>query len=68
MQNIGAALKEPAQALAQEAAAVGIHESRKLAQHADELVHLVDEIQLANLLESDTENHPRFVLHSGLNR
>ncbi|HFT6760540.1 TPA: phosphotransferase RcsD [Klebsiella aerogenes] len=54
MQNIGAALKDPAQALAQEAAAVGIHESRKLAQHADELVHLVDEIQLANLLESDT--------------
>lgn len=52
MQNIGAALKEPAQALAQEAAAVGIHESRKLAQHADELVHLVDEIQLANLLKA----------------
>ncbi|WP_142502303.1 phosphotransferase RcsD [Klebsiella sp. 2680] len=53
MQHIGAALKQPAQTLAEEAAALGISESRKLAQHADELVQLVDEIQLANLLESD---------------
>lgn len=54
MQHIGTALKQPAQTLAEEAAALGIAESRKLAQHADELVQLVDEIQLANLLESDS--------------
>ncbi|HEY4469373.1 MAG TPA: phosphotransferase RcsD [Klebsiella sp.] len=54
MQHIGTALKQPAQMLAEEAAALGIAESRKLAQRADELVQLVDEIQLANLLESDS--------------
>ena len=54
MQHIGAALKQPARSLAEEAAALGIAESRRLAQHADELVQLVDEIQLANLLESDS--------------
>jgi two-component system sensor histidine kinase RcsD len=54
MQHIGTALKQPAQMLAEEATALGIAESRKLAQRADELVQLVDEIQLANLLESDS--------------
>ncbi|MVT03669.1 phosphotransferase RcsD [Enterobacter sp. 10-1] len=54
MQHIGAALKQPARSLAEEAAALGIAESGRLAQHADELVQLVDEIQLANLLESDS--------------
>jgi two-component system sensor histidine kinase RcsD len=54
MQHIGAALKQPARSLAEEAAALGMAESRRLAQHADELVQLVDEIQLANLLESDS--------------
>lgn len=54
MQHIGTALKQPAQTLAEEAAALGIAESRRLAQHADELVQLVDEIQLANQLESDS--------------
>ena len=54
MQHIGAALRQPAQTLAEEAAALGMAESRRLAQHADELVQLVDEIELANLLESDS--------------
>ena len=54
MQHIGTALKQPAQTLAEEAAALGMAESRRLAQHADELVQLVDEIELANLLESDS--------------
>lgn len=54
MQHIGTALKQPAQTLAEEAAVLGMAESRRLAQHADELVQLVDEIELANLLESDS--------------
>ncbi|WP_434639625.1 phosphotransferase RcsD [Klebsiella sp. I138] len=54
MQHIGSALKQPAQSLAEEAAAIGIAQSLQLAQHADQLVHLIDEIQLANLLESDS--------------
>lgn len=54
MQHIGSALKQPAQSLAEEAAAIGIAQSLQLAQHADQLVQLVDEIQLANLLESDS--------------
>ncbi|MDR8236624.1 hypothetical protein FPK75_25800, partial [Acinetobacter baumannii] len=39
--------------LAAEAAALSSTENRTLAQHADELVKLIDDIQLANLLESD---------------
>ncbi|EMY3087978.1 phosphotransferase RcsD [Raoultella ornithinolytica] len=54
MQHIGSALKQPAQSLAEEVAAIGIAQSLQLAQHADQLVQLVDEIQLANLLESDS--------------
>ncbi|HHT0248917.1 TPA: phosphotransferase RcsD [Raoultella ornithinolytica] len=54
MQHIGSALKQPAQSLAEEAAAIGIAQSLQLAQHADQLVQLIDEIQLANLLESDS--------------
>ncbi|XXD08848.1 phosphotransferase RcsD [Klebsiella sp. R445] len=53
MAHIGSALKAPAQSLAEEAAALGIEHSRRLSQHADQLVQLVDDIQLANLLESD---------------
>ncbi|KFC09012.1 two-component sensor protein [Trabulsiella guamensis ATCC 49490] len=54
MQNIGEALKEPVRSLATEAAAIGGDEALKLANHADMLVRLVDEIQLANLLENDS--------------
>ncbi len=54
MQHIGSALKQPALNLAAEAAALDSAENRTLAQHADELVKLIDDIQLANLLESDT--------------
>ena len=53
MQNIGEALKQPVKALASEAAALEDKESRQLAHHADVLAQLVDEIQLANLLEND---------------
>ncbi len=54
MQHIGSALEQPALNLAAEAAALDSAENRTLAQHADELVKLIDDIQLANLLESDT--------------
>ncbi|HEB0893330.1 phosphotransferase RcsD [Citrobacter braakii] len=53
MQNIGSALKEPAKTLAANAAALNSPDSQKLANQADVLVRMVDEIQLANLLESD---------------
>lgn len=53
MQNIGEALKQPAKSLAEEAGAVDSEQHQKLAQHADTLVRLVDEIQLANMLEGD---------------
>ena len=54
MQHIGDALKLPVQTLARDAAAFNTQESQKLALQADVLVRLVDEIQLANMLESDT--------------
>lgn len=53
MQNIGSALKDPAKTLATNAAALNSPDSQKLANQADVLVRMVDEIQLANLLESD---------------
>ncbi|MGI3449295.1 phosphotransferase RcsD [Citrobacter arsenatis] len=53
MQNIGSALKDPAKTLAANAAAIDTPDSQKLADQADVLVRMVDEIQLANLLESD---------------
>ncbi|MFI3664849.1 phosphotransferase RcsD [Citrobacter braakii] len=53
MQNIGSALKDPAKTLAANAAALNSPDSQKLANQADVLVRMVDEIQLANLLESD---------------
>ncbi len=66
MQHIGSALKQPALTLAAEAAALSSTENRTLAQHADELVKLIDDIQLANLLESDaSENQPDVVLGAG---
>ncbi|WP_410683776.1 phosphotransferase RcsD [Citrobacter europaeus] len=53
MQNIGSALKDPAKTLAANAAALNSPDSQKLANQADVLVRMVDEIQLGNLLESD---------------
>lgn len=54
MQHIGEALKQPVKTLATDAAALSSEESQKLALAAEDLVRLVDEIQLANMLESDT--------------
>ncbi|EIQ74314.1 sensor-like histidine kinase RcsD [Shigella flexneri 1235-66] len=53
MQNIGRALKDPAKTLAINAAALNTPDSHKLANQADVLVRMVDEIQLASILESD---------------
>ena len=54
MQNIGEAFKQPLKSLASQAAAISTPESHQLASRADTLVRLVDEIQLANMLENDT--------------
>ena len=53
MQNMGEALQTPAKRLAEQAASLDTSESLLLADEADRIVRLVDEIQLANLLESD---------------
>ncbi|WP_312175127.1 phosphotransferase RcsD [Pseudescherichia sp.] len=54
MHHIGDALRLPVQTLAGEAAAIDSEESRHLAHHAQTLVQLVEDIQLANLLETDS--------------
>lgn len=54
MQNIAEALKQPVKATAGEAAALSDKEGNQLADHAEALARLVDEIQLANMLENDT--------------
>lgn len=54
MQNIGEAFKQPLKTLAAKAAELSTPESHQLAGRADSLVQLVDEIQLANMLESDS--------------
>ncbi|ASV56230.1 phosphotransfer intermediate protein in two-component regulatory system with RcsBC [Lelliottia jeotgali] len=54
MQNISDAFKRPLKELASQAAMVSPPENHQLASQADALVHLVDEIQLANMLENDT--------------
>lgn len=53
-ENIGDALKEPAQSTAESAAKLNAPESKQLANQADVLVRLVDEIQLANMLADDS--------------
>lgn len=53
MRNIGEVLTAPAKALAQEAAALPATQGEKIASHADSLVQLVEEIQLANRLENN---------------
>ena len=52
MKNIGDALKEPAQSLAESAAKLNAPEGKN--NQADVLVRLVDEIQLANMLADDS--------------
>lgn len=60
MHHIGEALKQPAKALASQAAMLGTEQSQKLAHHADILVRQVDEIQLANMLEDGSwQSAPR---------
>lgn len=54
MQNISDAFKRPLKALASQAAVVSTPESHQLAAQADTLVRMVDEIQLANMLENDS--------------
>jgi len=54
MSNLTEALKLPVKDLASEAAALQSREGNQLADHADRLVQLVDEIQLANMLENDS--------------
>lgn len=54
MQNISEAFKRPLKELASQAAVVSTPENHQLASQADNLVRLVDEIQLANMLENDT--------------
>ncbi|HFZ8994228.1 TPA: phosphotransferase RcsD [Citrobacter freundii] len=54
MQNIGNALKEPVRKLAVNAAAIDSTEGAKLANQADVLVRMIDEFQLANILENDS--------------
>ncbi len=54
MSNLAESLKQPVKALASEAAALQSQEGNLVADHADRLVQLVDEIQLANMLESDS--------------
>src|SRR5690606_3441752 len=53
MQNIGDAFKQPLKTLAAQAASLNTPESQQLTNQADSLVRLVDEIQLANMLEND---------------
>ncbi len=53
MQNIGDAFKQPLKSLATQIADLSTPESRQLSSRADSLVRLVDEIQLANMLEND---------------
>ncbi|MCW2094351.1 phosphotransferase RcsD [Lelliottia amnigena] len=54
MQNISDAFKHPLKALASQAANISTPESHQLATQADTLVRMVDEIQLANMLENDS--------------
>jgi two-component system sensor histidine kinase RcsD len=53
MQNISEALKEPVKTLAAEVVRLQTPDAQQLANHADVLVRMIDEIQLANMLEND---------------
>ncbi|VYU72971.1 phosphotransferase RcsD [Metakosakonia massiliensis] len=54
MHHIAEALKQPVKALADQAAALGEKETNLLADRAESIARLVDEIQLANMLENDS--------------
>ena len=54
MQNISETLKQPLKVLLDKATAINAPEGLELANHTDFLVRLVDEIQLANMLENDS--------------
>lgn len=54
MHNISDAFKQPLKTLAAQAASLKEPESHQLAIQADSLARLVDEIQLANMLENDS--------------
>ncbi|WP_424588690.1 phosphotransferase RcsD [Buttiauxella sp.] len=54
MQHIGEALQLPAKTIAEHASALNTPEARGIANEAQSIVRLVDEIQLLNMLESDT--------------
>lgn len=66
MQHIGEALKLPVQNLAERAAAFNTAEHKLLANEAQTIVRLVDEIQLLNTLEADTwkTNVTRFAVQA----
>ncbi|MDF7681152.1 phosphotransferase RcsD [Enterobacteriaceae bacterium ESL0689] len=53
MQHITSALTQPLLKLAEEAAALDSTQGAQLEQHTDQIRQLVDEMQLAHLLESD---------------
>ena len=53
MQNISETLKEPVKTLAAGVAQVDTPDAQKLVNQADVLVRMIDEIQLANMLEND---------------
>lgn len=53
MQNISESLKDPVKTLAAEVARLQTAEAGKLINQADVLIRMIDEIQLANMLESD---------------
>jgi len=54
MQHIGEALQLPVKSIAEQASALNTPEARGIANEAQSVVRLVDEIQLLNMLESDT--------------
>lgn len=54
MQHIGEALKTPVLKLAEQAGMATSADNRSLLNQADEIVRLVDEIQLLNLLETES--------------
>lgn len=64
MQHIGEALQGPVKSIAERASALNTPEASLLANEAQNIVRLVDEIQLLNMLETDTwkTNATRFAI------
>lgn len=54
MQHIGEALQQPVKNIAEHASALDTPEAHAVANEAQSIVRLVDEIQLLNMLETDT--------------